>query len=229
MGATVWDQEFFRQSRGRGATGRSCAGNPPRLRPSRPGMRRSPGCCWLAPGTTTPRCCLRTRGGAGASWCGRRPPGRAFLQQHRPRQGPWHVGVLLENTPEYIFLIAGAALCGATVVGINPTRRGAELAADIRGHRLRDDRDRRRLRRSPGRHRPRRAAHPRRQQLRVCRAFSRRTAGRRPGLRLEGLDPRSTLLLLFTSGSTGAPKAVICSNRPVGVHLPGQPDQIHLR
>jgi fatty-acyl-CoA synthase len=41
--------------------------------------------------------------------------------------------VLLENTPEYVFLIAGAALCGATVVGINPTRRGAELAADIRG------------------------------------------------------------------------------------------------
>jgi fatty-acyl-CoA synthase len=27
----------------------------------------------------------------------------------------------------------------------------------------------------------------------------------------EGLDPRSTLLLLFTSGSTGAPKAVTCS------------------
>ena len=41
--------------------------------------------------------------------------------------------MLLENTPEYIFLIAGAALCGPTVVGINPTRRGAELAADIRG------------------------------------------------------------------------------------------------
>ncbi len=46
--------------------------------------------------------------------------------------GPFHVGVLLENTPEYLFLLLGAALVGAVVVGINPTRRGAELATDIR-------------------------------------------------------------------------------------------------
>ncbi len=38
----------------------------------------------------------------------------------------------MENTPEYLFLLAGAALAGAVVVGINPTRRGDELAADIR-------------------------------------------------------------------------------------------------
>ena len=46
--------------------------------------------------------------------------------------GPFHVGVLLENTPDYLFLLAGAALCGAVVVGLNPTRRGDELANDIR-------------------------------------------------------------------------------------------------
>jgi fatty-acyl-CoA synthase len=45
--------------------------------------------------------------------------------------GPFHVGVLLENTPEYLFMLAGAALVGAVIVGINPTRRGAELASDI--------------------------------------------------------------------------------------------------
>ncbi|MHB8669211.1 MAG: AMP-binding protein [Acidimicrobiales bacterium] len=45
---------------------------------------------------------------------------------------PFHVGVLLENVPEYLFLLGGAALAGATVVGINPTRRGEELARDIR-------------------------------------------------------------------------------------------------
>ena len=43
-----------------------------------------------------------------------------------------HVGVLLENVAEYVFLLGGAALAGAVVVGINPTRRGAELALDIR-------------------------------------------------------------------------------------------------
>ncbi len=47
------------------------------------------------------------------------------------RPGPFHVGVHLENVPEYLFLLGGAALAGATVVGINPTRRGAELARDI--------------------------------------------------------------------------------------------------
>ena len=46
--------------------------------------------------------------------------------------GPFHVGVLLDNTPDYLFVLFGAALAGATVVGINNTRRGEELARDIR-------------------------------------------------------------------------------------------------
>ena len=43
-----------------------------------------------------------------------------------------HVGVLLPNGHEYLFWLNGAALAGAAVVGINPTRRGEALAADIR-------------------------------------------------------------------------------------------------
>ena len=43
-----------------------------------------------------------------------------------------HVGVLLENVPEFVFLLGAAALSGSVVVGINPTRRGEELARDIR-------------------------------------------------------------------------------------------------
>jgi len=57
---------------------------------------------------------------------------RARLLSGLRRPGPFHVGVLLENVPEYLFLLGGAALAGATVVGINPTRRGAELARDVR-------------------------------------------------------------------------------------------------
>ncbi len=43
-----------------------------------------------------------------------------------------HIGVLLANVPEYVFLLGGAALSGRSLVGINPTRRGDELARDIR-------------------------------------------------------------------------------------------------
>ncbi|MGH9016195.1 MAG: AMP-binding protein [Acidimicrobiales bacterium] len=46
--------------------------------------------------------------------------------------GPPHVGVLLDNVPEFLFLIGGAALAGCVIVGINPTRRGTELGRDIR-------------------------------------------------------------------------------------------------
>jgi fatty-acyl-CoA synthase len=46
--------------------------------------------------------------------------------------GPFHVGVLLDNTPDYVFTLFGAALAGAAVVGINNTRRGHELERDIR-------------------------------------------------------------------------------------------------
>ena len=48
----------------------------------------------------------------------------------RPR-GRVHIGVLLGNVPEYIFWLGAAALAGAVVVGINPTRRGEALAGDI--------------------------------------------------------------------------------------------------
>jgi len=50
----------------------------------------------------------------------------------RRAPGPFHIGVLLGNTPTYLFTLFGAALAGASVVGINSTRRGSELARDIR-------------------------------------------------------------------------------------------------
>ena len=56
---------------------------------------------------------------------------RAHLLLDRRRAGPFHVGALLDNGPEYSMLLGGAAVAGAAVVGINPTRQGAELARDI--------------------------------------------------------------------------------------------------
>jgi fatty-acyl-CoA synthase len=44
---------------------------------------------------------------------------------------PPHVGVLLDNTPEFVLLLGGAALGQQVVVGLNHTRRGAALSADI--------------------------------------------------------------------------------------------------
>ena len=43
-----------------------------------------------------------------------------------------HVGVMLDNTPEFVFLLGAAALSGSVLVGVNPTRRGEELAGDVR-------------------------------------------------------------------------------------------------
>jgi len=45
---------------------------------------------------------------------------------------PPHVGVLLENTPDFLLTLGAAALGGLVVVGLNPTRRGAALAGDVR-------------------------------------------------------------------------------------------------
>ncbi|TWS21264.1 AMP-binding protein [Tsukamurella asaccharolytica] len=47
------------------------------------------------------------------------------------RAAPRHVGVLADNVPEYSLLLGAAALSGAVVVGLNPTRRGPALARDV--------------------------------------------------------------------------------------------------
>ncbi|GAA4756972.1 fatty-acid--CoA ligase FadD1 [Gordonia alkaliphila] len=45
---------------------------------------------------------------------------------------PMHVGVLLGNSPQMLIALAAGALGGYVTVGVNDTRRGAELLADLR-------------------------------------------------------------------------------------------------
>ena len=55
----------------------------------------------------------------------------AYLLAQLPDGEPPHVGVLLDNVPDYLIWLGATALTGTVLVGINPTRRGAELARDI--------------------------------------------------------------------------------------------------
>src|SRR5581483_9751241 len=56
-----------------------------------------------------------------------------YFLAHTPPDRALHVGVLLDNTPDYLFALGGAALSGSAVVGINHTRRDEHLLRDI-GH-----------------------------------------------------------------------------------------------
>jgi fatty-acyl-CoA synthase len=118
--------------------------------------------------------------------------------------GPRHVGVLLDNVPEYLFLAGGAALAGVTIVGINPTRRGAALAGDITHTRCRlviTDAAQATL--LPADVRVVVVDAPEYAALLAPHADA----------ELPATDPypTATLFLLFTSGSTSAPKAVVCT------------------
>jgi fatty-acyl-CoA synthase len=113
---------------------------------------------------------------------------------------PPNIGVLLPNTADYVLTLFAASLAGACVVGINSTRRGAELLRDV--------------------------THT------ECQLVLSDDAGAAllPDVVLVGDEPwrdfatdlpeqlpgRDTLLvLIFTSGSTSAPKAVKRSSGPI--------------
>ncbi len=131
----------------------------------------------------------------------------AALATLRPARDPFHVGVLLGNRPEYLFALFGAARVGAVLVGVNETRRGDELARDIRhtdcvavltdtdhvglldGLDLGDT-----------------------TVVDVDGAAWRDLVATAPEPATEPVATNDVLLLIFTSGSTGAPKAVQLSH-----------------
>lgn len=148
---------------------------------------------------------------------------RALLPPDRPP----HVAVLLDNTPDYLFALGGAAMAGAAIVGLNHTRQGEHLLRDV------VHTDAALVVTEP--------AHVDavgaiaaglpfgEENILVSRRFPRDddpevVMGRDLGDALAAVpaddpglepEPTTTWTLIFTSGTTSAPKAVICSQRRI--------------
>ncbi|MCG7609327.1 MULTISPECIES: AMP-binding protein [Mycobacterium] len=135
---------------------------------------------------------------------------RGALAQAMRIDGPLHIGVLLDNVPDFVFWLGGAALAGATIVGINPTRGAAEMAAEIRLADCQlivtDTAGAQRLRGLDLGLAPERFLVVDGPDYAAQLAAHRVTPSVAPGVTEDSL-----MLLLFTSGTTGASKAVICS------------------
>jgi acyl-CoA synthetase (AMP-forming)/AMP-acid ligase II len=146
----------------------------------------------------------------------------ALFRERLPAGGPRHVAVLLDNTPDYLFAFGGAALVGAAIVGLNHTRRDEHLLRDaLHTHSG--------LVITEPRHEALLA--PIADRLPPVLSSSRFAADVDPASTLgepleralaayegaddPGLEPEvdSIWALIFTSGTSDAPKAVICSQR----------------
>jgi fatty-acyl-CoA synthase len=134
--------------------------------------------------------------------------------------GPFHVAVLLDNVPEFVYWLQAAALAGAVVVGANPTHRGDELVRDlahtecqllvtdstylplVEGARIGDTLG------QVTRHNERVLALDTRDATNILGVH----AGANPDDVIDpSVTPDTLGYLLFTSGTSGAPKACLCS------------------
>jgi len=133
----------------------------------------------------------------------------AALRVRRTPGRPFHVGVLADNVPEFSFLLGGCAFAGAVLVALNPVRRGEALARDV----IRTDCQY--VLAEPG-------------YAALLPAMD------VPVLPLDGLElpapappeaefkpvpatPDDLLMLIFTSGTSGEPKAVRCTHGKIAV------------
>src|SRR3984957_16420719 len=131
---------------------------------------------------------------------------RASLLSAVPGAGRPHGGVLPDNVPEFVFWLAAAALSRSVVVGINSTRRGPELADDIRTTDCR-------WLVTDGEHQDLLAGLDlgiaAEQTLIVDSGAYAGPLGEHAGASIDArAEPDDLLTLIFTSGTTGRPKAV---------------------
>ena len=130
---------------------------------------------------------------------------KARLDPERPP----HIGVLLQNTPFFSALLVAAGLTGIVPVGLNPIRRGEALARDI--------------------------AHADCQLVLADSATLATVGGvdcinvdspewaeevathRGATVTAQTASPSDIFMLIYTSGTSGDPKAVICSHGKVAI------------
>ena len=122
---------------------------------------------------------------------------------------PPHVGVLLQNTPFFSGVLVAAALTGIVPVGLNPVRRGAALARDVSHGDC---------------------------QLVLADSASAGALGEVDHIDIDSAqwaeevaayadtpvigreaDPGDLFMLIYTSGTSGDPKAVKCSHGKVAI------------
>ena len=126
---------------------------------------------------------------------------------------PPHVGVLLDNVPEMVFLLGGAALSGAVLVALNPTRGPAGVAEDA----ALADCDLIVTQRRYAEHAAACAPLP---VLDIGSETYRKELPPAAVLDAPEPDGATTLMLIFTSGTSGRPRAVRVTHRKVTV--PGE-------
>ncbi|CAN5820706.1 long-chain-fatty-acid--CoA ligase FadD17 [soil metagenome] len=126
---------------------------------------------------------------------------RARLDPDRPP----HVGVLLGNTPFFCTMLVAAALSGLVPVGLNPTRRGAALQRDI------DHADCQFvLADAEGAQDGIDAI-----DVESARWAEEVAAHRGSAVEFTPAQPDDLFMLIFTSGTSGNPKAVRCTHEKV--------------